>query len=83
MNIPALITFNMHDGTTIRWLCFAADVEYADGTFIDSIDDMLRFLTHSPAPDTIAVSIGNDVFSVAQGLARHDDADGADEASKD
>lgn len=83
MNIPALITFNMHDDTTIRWLCFAADVEYADGTFIDNIDDMLQFLTHSPAPDTIAVSIGNDVFSVVQSLARHDDVDDADEASKD
>lgn len=79
MRIPAMITFNMHDGTTVRWLSFAVDVEHQDGTFIDNEDELLRFLAHSPAPDSIAVSIGDDFLSAIKGLD-DEDAD-ADEAT--
>lgn len=66
MLIPATITFTMSDGTIVHWRCFAADAKRPDGTTITETADMMKLLTNSPAPTSIAVIIGDNAYRIAE-----------------
>ncbi|PLS23934.1 hypothetical protein BLI708_03775 [Bifidobacterium imperatoris] len=74
MHIGACITLAMPNGAHVRWLCKAVEAEKADGTCIDSRDDLVQLLREdTPQVKSIAF-VPEDLIPLLRAALQGDDA---------